>query len=314
MLVAKTLNIQLAVELSTRRASQFLLRAQCPDGAWRDFQLKPGRSEAWTTAYVGSRLLAVRERWPDLEVDPCLQRAVSFLHVSRQPSGWSYNRQCGADSDTTAQVILFLRRMGEPVTLKGYAALAKFQVADGHFATFKNCGGRLGWERGHAEVTAVAMQAMGQVLDAKHSILQRAENSLRTHLAGAHAADSYWWPSRNYLARELLILACAYRDAPRLIVRSIRATHDGSSFDRGLALEVDKLAGRESEELLKPTEELIHLQLADGSWTSEPILRVTDPRARGFDDPLFKQSAVVADDLRTFTTATILGALSLLCA
>ncbi len=54
--------------------------------------------------------------------------------------------------------------------------------------------------------------------------------------------------------------------------------------------------------------ELIELQSADGSWPVEPILRIPDPRALDFDDPLFKRSLVAADDRRTFTAATVLRA------
>ncbi|MGB0064613.1 MAG: hypothetical protein WBP85_09230, partial [Terracidiphilus sp.] len=119
------------VARAARRASEFLLGSQDRDGAWRDFQLKPGRAESWTTAYAGSSLLAARVRWRDPCVDESLNRAAQFLCASRQPGGWSYNQRCAPDADTTAQVILFLRRLGEPVAMKDYAALAKFQTEDG---------------------------------------------------------------------------------------------------------------------------------------------------------------------------------------
>lgn len=314
VLATKTSNIRLAVECAARLARQFLLESQDRDGAWRDFQLKPGRAESWTTAYVGSSLHAARERRPDPSLDECLSRAARFLSAARQPGGWSYNQRCAPDADTTAQVILFLLRIGKPVAMKDYAALAKFQIADGHFATYISNGGRKGWECGHAEVTAVAMQAIGKVLGSNHSILRRAESSLRSHLDGRHAAESYWWLSRNYLARELLVLARSYHGAPELFIHSSHSLGDGSTFDRALALEVSAMTDGEPAELNTASEELVELQLADGSWAVEPILRVTDPRALDFDDPLFDQSLVAADDRKTFTTATVLRALATLCA
>ncbi|MGP0095907.1 MAG: hypothetical protein ACLPHI_02630 [Terriglobales bacterium] len=301
-------------ERAARLASQFLEQAQDSDGAWRDFQLLPGRAESWTTAYVAARVLQAQRCWPYFLMDHCLRRAARFLSASRQPGGWSYNQRCDPDSDTTAQVILYLSRAGEPVTVGDYAALAKFQLADGHFATYKNCGARPGWSRGHADVTTVGMQAMSQILDPRHDILRRAERSLREHINGRHAAESYWWVSRNYLAREFLMLARSYRGAPQLFFGSSDAVGDGSCFDRGLALELAALIGDDKTVLVAALEELLRLQLADGSWPVQPILRVTDPRACSFDDPLFHQSALAADDRRTFTTATILGAISTACA
>jgi hypothetical protein len=310
MIVSVIARTWVAAERAAQLASQFLGLAQDQDGAWRDFHLMPGRAESWTTAYVADRVWQAQRRWPDLLLDECLRRAARFLSTSRRPGGWSYNQRCDPDADTTAQVILFLSRTGAEVTLNDYAALAKFQLVDGHFATYQICGSRCGWGRGHAEVTAVAMQAMSHVLHPQHVILQRAENSLREHIHGAHAADSYWWSSRNYLARELLVLGRTYSGAPQLSVGCTDVVNDGSCFDRGLALEVELLGGGETRKVEAAMAELLRLQLADGSWPVEPILRLTNPRAIDFDDPLFKASTLFADDRRTFTTATILGAIS----
>ena len=306
--------IRVAVECAARHAVQFLLRSQDQDGAWRDFQLNPGRAESWTTAYVGSCLLAARERWADLHVDERVDRGADFLYASRQPGGWSYNQRCASDADTTAQVILFFLRAGKPVAMRDFAALAKFQVADGHFATYRSCGGRRGWECGHAEVTAVAMQTIGKVIGANHSILRRAESGLQLHLNGGHAAESYWWLSRDYLPRELLILARSYPGAPELFVRSDRSLREGSVFDRALALEVCVMTDGFTEELDTAIAELVELQSTDGSWPVAPILRITDPHALDFDDPRFNQSVVAADDRGIFTSATVLRALARLCA
>jgi sporulenol synthase len=231
-----------AAERGARLASEFLRLAQDEDGAWRDFDLMPGRAESWTTAYVAARVSQAHRLWPHLLMDQCLCSAAHFLSASRQRAGWAYNNHCDPDADTTAQVILFLTGAGEKVLLNDYAALARFQVTNGHFATYKPGVSWSGWGRGHADVTAVAMQAMGRILKPQHSILQRAEYSLREHIRGAHASESYWWLSRNYLARELLMLGRSYKGAPRMSFASDNPVHDGSSFDRGLALEVDLLS------------------------------------------------------------------------
>jgi sporulenol synthase len=313
MTVSVMANTWVAAERGARLASHFLRLAQDQDGAWRDFHLMPGRAESWTTAYIAARVSQAQRLWPQLLMDECLRRAARFLSASRQRAGWAYNQRCDPDADTTAQVILFLTEAGEEVPLNDYAALARFQVTDGHFATYKPGVSWSGWGRGHADVTAVAMQAMGRILEPHHSVLQRAEHSLREHIRGAHASESYWWLSRNYLARELLMLGRSYKGAPRMSFGSDNPVHDGSSFDRGLALEVDLLSKGVSSRTQAGMSELLELQLKDGSWPIEPILRLTNPLAVDFDDPLFKKSTAFADDRRTFTTATVLGAIATAC-
>jgi hypothetical protein len=312
MMKSEMFRTQAAAERAARLAGQFLRKAQDADGAWRDFQLQPGRADSWTTAYIASRLLRAHRRWPDLLVQQSLCRATRFLVASRRPGGWSYNQWCDPDADTTAQVILYFSGVGELVRLRDYADLAKFQLADGHFATYKNCSSRPGWSRGHPEVTAVAVQAMSHILDPQHVILQRAEIALQAHIRGTHGSDCYWWLSRNYLARELAILDRIRGGASRVSIPSTCAT-GASCFDRGLALEAALLTGSDNGKLAAAIEDILQSQLTDGSWPVQPILRVTDPRARDFDDPLFDQSPVAADDRRTFTTATVLGALSKAC-
>jgi len=291
-------------------AFQFLRRAQDRDGAWRDFQLAPGPSESWTTAYVGSSLFQAKAHWPALDIEPCVAVATRFLSATRLPGGWSYNQKVEEDADSTARVILFLNRTGTPSTPKDYAALAKFQLADGHFAAYKDVSRRQGWARGHPDVTAVALRAMGGFLEPGHAILRHAESALRRHGATAHAGRSYWWASPFYLAHELLLLERAYPGAPKLELPPQELPALGGSFDLGLALGMGILRGFQPEKLGADIGELLGLQLPDGSWPATPILRLTHPQAGDFDDVRFRNSPLFPDDRRTFTTATVLAALS----
>jgi hypothetical protein len=308
--IGKDADLRDWIACSLRRAADFLRAVQDEDGAWRDFMLPPGRAEAWTTAYIGSRLLAAQDRHSDVAVDASIRRACGFLCNCSQSGAWSYNGQCGPDADSTAHAILFLQSAGEKLGLKHYASLARFQRDDGAFATFTDCGARPGWTRGHAEVTAVAMRAMSHVLDGGHSILVRAAQSLRAHTDGPHGKESYWWTSQNYLARELLVLAQSNPSVAAPYESARCRSHDGSSFDCALALEVDARSGVASSELASRSLELLARQRADGSWRSMPMLRITDPQAQDFDDTRFGESSVVADDRRSLTTATVAGALS----
>ena len=183
------------------KAVSFLIERQSGDGAWRDFQLKPGRSDAWVTAYVGLRLLRAETCAPDAEMRPALAAATRYLEGARhRDGGWGYNGKSPPDADSTAQSILFLRAGFGAVTLADYAALARFQLRDGAFATYRRGDGRDGWCRGHPDVTAVALRAMAGMLRPDHVRLRRGYARLAGYLARKNALASYWWPSPFYLA------------------------------------------------------------------------------------------------------------------
>jgi hypothetical protein len=288
-------------------AVSFLLKNQDGDGAWRDFRVRPGRSDAWSTAYIAMKLRCAEHTCSNSDIEARLDRAAQFLLAARTKDGWGYNDRCAADADTTARAILFLRAMDYGVNPQGYASLAKFQTPCGGFATYRmtRCGH--GWERAHPDVTAVALRALCGFLDERHDILRRALASLAAHLKGPHGSDSFWWRSRFYLAMEVRKLAKVLPTA-----RSLPLPHgpiSSDNFDVALALEF--AAGQ--EESMERVESLRYRLLAqcraDGSWTSGPILRITDPRAQDFGDEFFVASPFVVDDRRLFTTATALGAL-----
>jgi hypothetical protein len=292
-------------------ATRFLLQRQDSDGAWRDFRVKVGRSDAWVTAYVGARLLRVARQWSIRDVDGALGAAARFLDAARDAAGgWGYNSRCKADSDTTAQAIMFLKEAADLVRPFDYATLAKFQLSDGSFATYRMIDPKHGWGRGHPDVTAVALRALGALLSSDHVIMSRGFARLADHLCSPDPMVSYWWTSRVYLARELLLLARTLPSASDFSLSRIPTSDDGGCFDQALSLEVAVLRGDGPKQLAPLARRLEELQCPDGSWPAAPILRVTDPRSEEFGDEYFRSSPVVQDDRRIFTTATALEALN----
>jgi hypothetical protein len=296
-----------------------LLSAQSGDGAWRDFRLKPGRSEAWVTAYVGAKLLRVEPFLRNVDVWPALEAARDFVAGARHPrGGWAYNDRCDPDADSTARAILFLRAMNADVPLKDYATLARFQLDSGDFATYRAFEGRPGWCRGHPDVTVVALRAMSDVIPAGHSILRRGHARLSEHVRATRSTASYWWASPFYMARELLDLWHADERAPRFALPRLRLARDAGCFDTALALEVATLQAHRSERRRAVASErrravaseLADRQSADGSWPCAPILRVTDPHSETHGDRRFRRSEIACDDRRLFTTATVIAALA----
>lgn len=290
------------IQAAIARGLRFLLDHQDADGAWRDFLCAPGRAEAWTTAYIGARVLSTA---PNAEALP---RAAHFLeHAACQGGGWGYNRACDPDADSTAQAILFLRRMNSPVAPRSYATLAAFQLADGSFATYRDPNVYGGWATGHPDVTAVALQALAPLLADDHTILRRGLDSLRHHLVTPHAHASYWWPSRFYLPLELLRLRAVLPSAPVLDATSPSASLD--SFDAALALECNIISGNHKDASAY-AEELLRAQLQDGSWPAQPILRIASRDALSVAQAAALSAPLITDDRRLFTTATVLQALT----
>lgn len=291
------------------RAVRFLVEQQSADGAWRDFLLKPGRSDAWVTAYVGFKLLNVARHESYDGLAPALAAAARFLEGARDGSGgWCYNTRVAPDADSTAWAILFLRGIGAPVTLRDYAALAKFQLSDGAFATYKNMGPLHGWGRAHADVTILALAALGGALTPDHIILRKGYASLAAYLRGSNPFSSYWWPSPFYMAREMLMLSRAFPGAPICSMPIPMLPASAGCFERALALEVDVVRERSRRHIARALSELRLSQLSDGSWPSAPILRVAKPRSLEPDDAHCRRSPVFADDCRIFTTATVAAA------
>jgi hypothetical protein len=261
------------------RAVDFLLSQQSDDGAWRDFLLTPGRSDSWVTAYVGSKLLLVARHRTGSDVNCALDAAVRFLESARHKTGgWGYNTRCEPDADSTAQAILFLSRAERHVTLRDYSALARFQLDDGAFATYKISDLQHGWGHGHPEVTVVALQTLAGILPADHVILRKGYARVAEYLKRNNPTESYWWPSRFYMARERLLLQRENGDTPTSSLPKLRLPENASCFEQALALEVSLLSAHDAAQLSARARCLIALQTCDGSWPSAPILRVTDPR------------------------------------
>ncbi len=293
-------------------AIEFLLAQQSEDGAWRDFLLKPGRSDSWVTAYVGLRLLQAAGAWPGPRVVRARAAAVRFIQSSRhERGGWGYNGNCPPDADSTAHAILFLRQAGARPALRDYAVLARFQLRDGAFATYAPGDARGGWCRGHPDVTAVALRAMAGLLSSGHVIMRRGYARLAGFLARREQTASYWWPSALYLARELLVLSRDVPGAPAFTIPRLNPAADASCVERALALDIARLRdGTQRRRDERAPRALGKLQLRDGSWPSSPILRVVDPSSKRWNDRRCRTSPVVADDRRIFTTATVTAALA----
>lgn len=291
-----------------RRAAAFLCAQQDDDGAWRDFVMAPGRSDCWVTAYVGRAL----QRLDDIELAPHLDRATSWLLAhAEDDGGWSYRAgHVPSDADSTAHVLAFLAASGHGA-IEGYARLLRFQLVDGSFCTYDQSPEVGSWGASHACVTPAATHALLDVVAPDHIRVCSALDWLRDQ-GRDDLWQSFWWTTPWYacaLALEVLVRGGRAIDDAAIGER-LRALGDPQSvFDGAMALRCHAALG-DAEAVARARAQLYATQLDDGSWPSVPMLRIV---RNAYARPWLEADAgpVVADDRRSFTTATVIHALAI---
>jgi hypothetical protein len=295
--------IQPGVPDAVRAAAAHLIERQRPDGSWWEWDLPPGPSGPWVTAYVASRLP------PDAEgADAARARAARWLlEHQAKGGGWGYNDYTGADADSTAHTILFLAAADAEVPESAHLRLSAFQRPDGAFATYDSGDGLGSWGRAHPDVTPVAALALMSSASASDDAIARAIVAIRRGRRSDSLWNAFWWRTPLYAtAWSLAALRAAGAridaSATRQGLDSVRAA---GAFEHALRLEclveLDTTDGHTARGLAAGA-------LPDGSWPSTPVLRITRrDRAAPWDDP--DPGPLFADPGRVFTTATVLGAL-----
>ncbi|MDM5177584.1 hypothetical protein PO883_10310 [Massilia sp. DJPM01] len=187
----------------------YLLSQQDEDGFWREFDLAPGPSEAWTTAWVGWCLSGAAERGPAarVRVQAALARACRAVMSAKGDAGWGYNRRTGADADSTAWALRFCAAQG--VALDGAGLLAPYVDAGGGVHTFVEPGwGR--WTDAHDDVAAnagLALLAMPKAGATLQRIVRRVVECCPGH--------TFWWSTQAYgIAWGLRLLSACPAQAP----------------------------------------------------------------------------------------------------
>jgi squalene cyclase len=298
------------IEDVVKRGLEFLLARQSEEGFWTDWQLPPGESKTWTTAYVGYRLNSPHGNGLG-RAQPAIGRAASWLRAQEFPDGgWGYREEMGADADSTALAILFLSSQGL-VLDRSYQRLLGFQCANGGFATFKPPDGFGAWVAPHPEVTATVVAALMTRYGQGASCVDAGIEYLLGNTAADGLWNSYWWDSRLYGTEATL---AALRRAGRkvdagAISRTLHSLRPQNCFERGLFMLSLGQLGCLPERDAKIAQMLIAAQEPDGSWPSAPVLRLTnrdceEPWTKDWAGPLF------ADQNRVFTTATVLASLA----
>ena len=305
---------------------EFLLQRQSKDGLWSDFMLAPGMSDEWITGYVGDRIADISG------TQGALKRAWSALaarSLQRGGCGWGYNVHVPQDADSTAWALRLAQRVGtvaEPVAVAARDSLAAFVHDDGmvgtygptddiaHFIGAHEQQDFRGWTSAHDCVTAAVAGVVGVVDPDVLLSVQRPDGRWR----------SYWWASDTF-ATALAVEALVGRvDAAPAIARAAdwaaaMLTSEGlTPFESANLVAVTMLAGRGDEPRARAAvRALAFAMLPDGSWPPGAVLRVPHPQdtdPEGVIDWIPGgriEGAVVEDQRRVFTTATVIHALDL---
>ena len=288
----------------------FLCARQSPEGCWTDWDLPPGRSSMWTTAYVGCQLAGLR---PSLRtaMSGSIRRAAAWLAEHElADGGWGYDATVGCDADSSGHAIIALTRSGAPVRGRSRLRLESFQHPDGGFSTYGAGDGLGSWCFSHPDVTPVAAHALLLTRGGGHLAVARAVDYVTRRRNHDGLWDSFWWSTPLYATRASLVFLAAAR--ARIDLAPTRASlleiEARSAFERALLVDCLLVAGvtRSTNELVGI---LVREQLDDGSWSSVPSLRIPD---RTCATPWQESEAGVlyADTDRLFTSATVLGALA----
>jgi hypothetical protein len=305
-------------------ATEFLLESRTRAGWWRDFSSFKD-SDEWVSAYVAVVLSAL----PDPRAIDAARRTWELLVDRRRPTaGWGWNRRLPVDADSTGYVLRLaaaLGLLGTPPAVAATRLLLDHAQPDGGLTTYlpetsphlasrrirSPNGSYDGWCRtSHPCVTAAAAPFAGE----------RQLDFLRRVQRGDGSWEPYWGDDDEYataLAAEALAAADAKGDARRInaavgwgIKREERVGE--SAFATAWCLRLALLRPDDAEarrSVGRAVRLLLDTQEGDGGWRASARLLAPRPdlevrRVVGAD------TAATLDDMRFFTTATVLSALT----
>jgi hypothetical protein len=289
----------------------FILAGQSREGSWIDWELPPGPASLWTTAYIGYRFRLLSGHFRQMMSGAVTSAAHWLLDSEFEGGGWGYNDRLPPDGDSTALAIAFLSAEHAPVTRQSYAKLREFQRADGGFATYSEDYGS--WGVSHPDVTPMAVLALLSRYPRGHQSIESGIRYAQSRATADGLWHSFWWTSGLYSTELNLSLAkqAGIRQDWTRSRNSLCAFWPSNAFELSLFLSalLDTGCDPECESVYAVSQRLLREQTSDGSWVSEPILRVTrqncfEPWNEAMPGPVF------ADPNRLFTSATVVGALS----
>jgi hypothetical protein len=286
---------------------------------WVDYRLAPGWSDEWITGYVADRIAGT----PGTE--NALARGWEALRTRTavRPAGWGFNALVPQDADSTSwalRLALKVNAMDSPEAQRALGSLTQFKHHDGRFSTYgptESIAAFIGadpsrtfagWTAPHDCVTAAAAGVPALV----------SHETIRATQCVDGRWKSYWWCSDTFatsLAVEALSEGPAVQSAADWAIAHLTSPVL-TAFETANLVLVSVTAGRTSDSVVtEAVKRLTATMRPDGSWNGGAYLRVPDPDDLTPDDRSewipggHIEGAVVVDERRHFTTATVAHAL-----
>ncbi|HLY98547.1 MAG TPA: prenyltransferase/squalene oxidase repeat-containing protein [Candidatus Angelobacter sp.] len=258
-------------------------------GCWSDFHQEHGKSDVWVTAYVLARLGEMPAYFLSDAMRLQVRMALDWLTSSQVPgSGWGYDSGAEADAETTAWVIMALRRHGCPVPEEALAFLERCVCEDGGTA-FTPDSFRAGvcWNLRTAEVTALAANAL-------QNLAPSTTEYLKSWLLENKRPDSCG-SLTSPLAVCSAILDLGRNTAPRTLSDRLREVlvcySTEEAFDCALLLR--SLLALRLQRAWWVAVSLRRMQQADGSWPASARSNAVFSEAHGSSGPAGDQKRIV---------------------
>jgi hypothetical protein len=290
---------------AVNKAERFLVQHQAPAGYWCDYDLEPGASLGWVTAYVGFCLTCIPTAKDNLGP---IRAAARTLHDLETDFGWGYNRQTAPDADTTSWVFRFLARIDSFHRIRPREVLQKYILKDGSACTYNDPATFGTWADAHEDVTPVLGLALLEtgadselVLMVRHAVIRAWNQKERW--------DAFWWEDNAYAWAKNLEYLHATGGIPDPILQGGRQwlytrppSNNALNVSRVLNAAIflrDFLSESGRRHLLK----LLELQKEDGGWDPSPGLRVPAQKDGG------RSCLIYSDQKGLMSTASAVMAL-----
>jgi hypothetical protein len=331
------------VEQALFKGTSFLMAKRGNDGLWRDFETLAGLSSDWVTGYIQAQFNTLRKYHSPVELTH-----KTLMHRQRPNGGWSFNLRVPTDVDSTAWVLLafsgipcwrpsamlratsYIKRHVDPLT-GGFCTYNEQDQIDRYIGADKTL--TRGWLGAHTCVTSVVLQLMASTPSYwEHEIIQKAAFFVKQQRLPSFLWSSYWWKGQGYATfhstRALLqTRKLSYREAAKTI-HAVLEKVNLSKYSEGagsaetlfdMAYYLRTVLMRSQDISIGALEGVVHYllenQKRDGSWPSEPILRIPRPMVKQPDTETnwreneLGTGVIIKDDNRLFTTASVLSAL-----
>jgi hypothetical protein len=311
--------IELDVYKAVERGLLFLIQKQEKNGSFVDFELPPGASDGWITAFIA---VAIDEAAKIISVPGCnnaLDRAAKFLLNNMRATGWGYNSKTATDADSTSFAVRAIGRAGINLPEQPEVLLRHYIDECGHGHTFLDPDRMGSWAGRHADITPSIGLALIEV-NASLSLRNKVIDASLTSRDESGIWKGFWWLQPYYatwLNLKWLRTSCALTPDIAYSAKqgSLSLNADLSVMDEAalLGILLEESSATDEAVLVETVYHLMKMQFPNGNWPSSLCLilpqswEVNNKKEARKDN---HNQTCYADTRTLFTTAVVVQMLS----